>query len=172
MSTRRAEIERELRQALKAVARGDNTGLLACTGTLLIWLRHDQSEWARDAAMQVAMRLAAIERDWRAGEIRHVDEGLGWKRPRKWDQAAARRRHRLQWTVYNDVGRALERGAITPDVFEDVADLRRKEERRLSPSQVQKWFYEMEAIHGRYPTAARARSQKSLRNIDKKKTRS
>jgi hypothetical protein len=87
---------------------------------------------------RLSEELDLIRGKWERGDCRTVDELLGWKRPKKWDQAAAQRRAKYGKTIYSAVEAEMHRGAKTPDVFEILANSHRFP---MSSSQLQKLYY-------------------------------
>lgn len=98
-------------------------------------------KWMNTAAQQIDWKLGEICRQWRGGEVRHLEEALGWERPKKWDQAAERRRSSHRAAVYTAVVQAMEKGAKTPTVFADVHDSGAFPE-EISASIIKKLYYE------------------------------
>jgi hypothetical protein len=77
-----------------------------------------------------------LEREFRDGEIKHLEDGLGMSRPRKWRQPDARRRARYKPIAIGKLVRLLNDGGTTPEVFHRVA-----EDLPVSASRIEKWWY-------------------------------
>jgi hypothetical protein len=120
-------------------------------------------QWVNRAAEQIGRDLLDMGYQWRAGEVRHLEEALGWKRPKNWRQATEQRRSRHRSGVYVAVTRAMEEGARTPDVFRTVYETGKFPE-ELSVSIIKQLYYEQKAKQ----SVRRARTfQKSARKAGK-----
>jgi hypothetical protein len=78
-----------------------------------------------------------LKLDWEDGHIAHVEDALGWRRPKKWHRDAARKKATHFAKVVLKVEQLRACGFKTPGVFAKVA-----EEFPVSESQVGKWYYE------------------------------
>jgi hypothetical protein len=98
--------------------------------------------WVPGAARRLAAMLREIRQQWEDGTVKTVDEYLGWRRPRKWDRLAARRRARYKFRAYTEVVNKINAGKNKLEAFSEVAKMRKFP---VSAQTVRDWYYELES---------------------------
>lgn len=110
----------------------------------------------RDKALSRLLRATYggvndLDRRFRAGDIKHLEEGLGLKRPKGWRQEHARRQWTLRHVAIGEVSERILSGSKTPHVFDEVAALRHIS---AGARTIENWWYSLTEENRKYQLAA------------------
>lgn len=147
---------------LGALSRGEPDALAKAFRYLLpAGLEHENNAAMKKVWRAALLAFARLEVDWKSGEILHVEEGLGWKRPRNWQRPAAQKESRYRFSAWLLVCEILKTRNVTKTrAFAEAA-----RHIPVSASTIRDWFYDdirqLERIRPATDTLLRRLSKRS-----------